>query len=328
MKISVLIPSSGSPEKLARCLEALASQSLARDRFEILITGQHEGASSATYRLIPSAGTSLAADRNALLGAARNDVLVFLASDVVPSADCLERHARCHESLAGKPALVVGASPPVIRLPDRLLDRVARETSLVSICSQMERHGSSLERDWTFRHASLRNFSIRTQDAAGMLFDESPKCAEYADLEWAWRVTSVRSLPVVYRTAIRAKHDHRIEPDVFLAREFSRGTHAYRIARRHPRFAKALFGRDICQADELRYSRAFVTAERGLAEQLRQEFFALADVSAESATAPAVESIFSEQLLLKRWTWRLGLVAAAAEAASETAPRTNLPLAA
>lgn len=328
MKISVLIPSSGSPEKLARCLDALSSQSLSKDRFEVLYTGDCEIAPPDTFRGIQTSGKSLAADRNALLTAARNELLVFIADDVLPNSDCLHRHAESHASLAGKPALILGAAPDVIRLPDRLLDRVARETGLTSSLAQMERHSASIERDWTFRHANLRNFSFRGQDAAGMLFDETPNCAEYADLEWVWRVASARSLPIVFRTAIRARHDHRIEPDIFLAREFSRGAHAFCIAQRHPRFAKALFGRDICQPDELRYSRAFVEAERALAEQLRQEFFALADVSADSATPSAVESIFNEQLLLKRWTWRLGLVAAAAEAATERVSQSALPLAA
>lgn len=320
MQISVLIPSFGSSDRLARCFDALAAQSLPGDRFEVLYsTGAHNHESaepprSGRIRHIPASGNSLASRRNALIAAARNEIVLFLSDDVIPISDCLEGHLRCHEALAGKPALVMGAAPAVIRLPDRLLDRVARETSLISTLDQMERNGASVERDWTFRNALFLNMSFRAQDAAGMLFDESPDHSEYADLEWAWRVTSARSLPLVYRPQVRVRHDHRVEPDTFLDREYSRGTQAFNIGLRLPRFAKALFGREIGQADELRYSRAFVEAERGLAEQLRQELFALADVSSDSATPRAVESIFQEQSLLKRWTWRLGLIAAATAA--------------
>mgnify|MGYP007072896332 CR=1 FL=1 len=81
---------------------------------------------------------------------------------------------------------------------------------------------------------------------------------------------------------------------------------------------------EIGQADELRYSRAFVEAERGLAEQLRQELFALAEVSSDSATPQAVESIYNEQSLLKRWTWRLGLIAAATVAQTTANPPLSL----
>jgi len=326
VQISVLIPSLGSPERLARCFDALMAQTLRADQFEVLYSTCQgaEAHRSERFRHIQSPAKSLAARRNTLLAAASSRVVLFLSDDVIPLPDCLEGHLRCHEALAGKPALVMGAAPAVIRLPDRLLDRVARETSLVSTLDQMEKHGASVERDWTFRNALFLNMSFRAQDAAGMHFDESSDHSEYSDLEWAWRVTSARSLPLVYRPQIRARHDHRIEPDAFLDREFSRGTQAFRMGLRYPRFAKALFGREIGQADELRYSRAFVEAERGLAEQLRQELFALADVSSDSATQQAVDSIYNEQSLLKRWTWRLGLIAAATTAKTLTTAPLSL----
>lgn len=322
MKISVLIPSLGSPNRLTRCLDALAAQTLPRDDFEVLFSTAEPPCSipdARRFRHITSPAKTAAARRNALLASASHNLILFLSDDVIPQADCLEHHRAAHQTLADKPALVMGAAPSVVRLPDRLIDRVARETSLVSTLDQMERHGASAERDWTFRSARFLNVSFRRRDANGTNFDESPDHSEYAELEWAWRVASARSMPVVYRPLARVRHDHRVEPDEFLAREYHRGMQAYRIGLRYPRFAKALFGRDVCQADELRYSRAFVEAERGLAEQLRQELFALADVSAISATAGAVESIFLEQSLLKRWTWRLGLIAAAAGSRAPTA---------
>ncbi|MBL8876161.1 MAG: glycosyltransferase [Phycisphaerae bacterium] len=330
MQISVLIPSLASPDRLARCFDALGAQTLPADQFEVLYSTPQKADThrSDRFRHVPSPTNGLAARRNALLAAAKGDVILFLADDVVPLPDCLEGHLNAHQSLAGKPALVMGAAPAVIRLPDRLLDRVARETSLVAPLDQMEKHSASIERDWTFRNALFLNMSFRAQDAAGMLFDESPEHSEYADLEWAWRVTSARSLPLVYRHQIRVRHDHRIEPDAFLDREFCRGTQAFRIGLRYPRFAKALFGREIGQADEIRYSRAFVEAERGLAEQLRQELFALADVASDSATPQAVESIYNEQSLLKRWTWRLGLISAATQAANSSQTPAPMSLAA
>ncbi|MGH7244950.1 MAG: glycosyltransferase family 2 protein [Phycisphaerales bacterium] len=314
MRISVLIPSIGPSGKLVRCLDALTAQTLPNERFEVLYTAADDVDVPERFRRIAAPTTNTAACRNALFAAARHELVLFLSPDVLPLPDCLDRHIQAHETITGKPALMMGGSPNVIRLPDRLLDRVARESSLIDSLDQMEKHGASVERDWTFRSTLFLNLSFRTQDAAGMIFDETPEHSEYSDLEWAWRVTSARSLPLVFRPQIRVRHDHRIEPDAFLAREFVRGTHAYHVGLRYPRFAKALFGREIGQADELRYSRTFVEAEREFAESLRQEFFALADVSAESVSAAAVGSIFHQQLLLKRWTWRLGLVAAAAAA--------------
>ena len=165
MKISVLISSGGVPAKLSRCLDALAAQSLPSDRFEVLVSGECDGVAPDACRRIATSGKSLGADRNLLIRAARNELLIFLAADVIPNPDLLERHAQSHEALAGKPALIVGAAPDVIRLPDRLLDRVARETALTSSLAQMERHSASVERDWTFRHANLRNFSFRSRNA-------------------------------------------------------------------------------------------------------------------------------------------------------------------
>lgn len=331
VKLSVLIPSLGSADRLARLFDSLAAQTLPRDRFEVLYstdTPVEQPPSDRFKHVAPGRSElgppGLASRRNSLLGAAANEIVLFLSDEVIPQPDCLERTLACHMALGEKSALVVGAAPAVVRLPDRLLDRVARETPLVSVLDQMEKHAASVERDWTFRGVQFLNLSFRAQDAAGMHFDEAPEHSEYSELEWAWRVTSARSLPVVYRRDVRVRHDHRIEPDTFLSREYTRGIQAYEIGLRSPRFAKALFGREIGQADELRFSRAFVEAERTLAEQLRQEFFALAEVSSDSATPAALESIYNEQSLLKRWTWRLGLIASAARSSPARVAQLSL----
>ncbi len=325
----MLIPTSSRPEKLRRCLEALALQSLPRHDFEVLIgidgRGIRHPQATAVCgealtgsKPIVSSRAGIAAIRNALLSHARGERILFLSDDTIAHDQCLLSHVTAHEELeqSGKSALIIGATPWCVRLPDRLLDRLVRETSMIDPGDQWRLHQQSRERNWGFRHARTRHLSFRADDARGILFDESLSEAAYADVEWTWRLTTARSLPVLHRHGAIARHDHRIEPEDYLARELALGEQAFCFATSAPRCAKALFGRDVSLADEIRYSRAFVDRERSLAERLRQEFFRLAELPAEAAHPDAIDTLYQQHLILKRWTWRLGLVAGADRARS------------
>lgn len=102
--ISVIIPTNRSPEVLAPCLMALASQSMALERFEVLVVndGATHDLSSLVARStarglrlrvfdVPQGGPGPARNRGAR--EAVGDLLVFTDDDCVPEPEWLEAYA-------------------------------------------------------------------------------------------------------------------------------------------------------------------------------------------------------------------------------------------
>lgn len=332
MDISVIIPSFGRPEKAAACVRALATQSLAPDRYEVLVGLDGPDMASvaalraawpadraAGMRIAEFSRRGQAAVRNALLRVATGRVLVFLNDDMIPGPGHLAAHlsAQAEREATGRPALVIGDSPWVVQRPDRLFDRLVRETSMVFFYNIMNTPAARADRDrdWGFRHAWLLNLSAPAglvREAGG--FTVFPSTYGYEDDELAWRIASKFKAEVVYRPEAIARHDHRMDPADYLQREYKLGFAAWGFAKTTPECAAAMFRRDVTSPQEVEYSRQFVERERGTAARLERSFLALAD---QPATAigenPAIMNLIYEQhLLLKRWHWRRGLVDASA----------------
>lgn len=337
MDVSVVIPTFDRPAKLGACLRGLGAQTFDARRFEVLVSvdgpdaGERDapgGGIDVTVLTGPRRGP--AAARNRAIVKARGSLLLLLNDDVVPAPDLIARHAEAHERRRAegartgredlkRPAIVLGSAPWVVHQPDRLFDRLIRETSMVFFYDRMGGagpEGADPGRDWGFRHAWTLNLSVPTmvvREAGG--FSESLPSACYEDLEWAWRVRERFGSPVLYRPDARVEHDHRYEPAAYLQRERTLGADALRLAAASPACARAVFGRDVDSPDELAYSRAFVDRERCAAERLELSFLALADLPASAIDGPhaarLITLIYEQHLLLKRWHWRQGLLEAA-----------------
>lgn len=337
MDLSVLIPTFNRPEKVAACALALSRQTLDPDRFEVLIgidgpeRGERETISralrdeQAASRLrietaaFPKCGQ--ASVRNRLLERARARFLLFLNDDMLPSPPCAAAHLREQQQLlqAGRPALIIGDCPWRIHQPDRLFDRLIRETSMVFFFDHMRGTGSEPHRDWGFRHAWLLNLSApaaMVREVGG--FTAFPDTYGYEDDELAWRLKERFGTPVLYRPDAAAIHDHRYEPEEYLARERRLGHAAWGFAKAAPACACAMFARDITSPEEVAYSRAFVDRERAGVERLRESFLATAQLPSaaiDGLHAPdLLRLIYQQHLLLKRWEWRRGHLEAATAA--------------
>lgn len=335
MDASLIIPTLGRPRTLAACLRALAPQCAPPARFEVLVgfDGPDEGgvraaqdawlgAGGAADRLGlhegPRAGQATV--RNRLLAHARGRVLIFLNDDVIPRPGFVEAHlAAQREAIgAGRPAIVAGYSPWRVHEPDRFFDRLVRETSMVFFYDRMNTPEGLADRgrDWGFRHAWSLNVSMpapAVREAGG--FGVFPCTYGYEDDELAFRLQRRFGLPVLYRPEACAEHDHRMDPRDYLHREYKLGYAAWGFARSAPECALALFGRDITDPGELAYSRELVARERPAAQRLERAFLGLADLPASLGDGPhgraLVELAYGQHLLLKRWVWRMGLLAAA-----------------
>src|SRR5205807_10454792 len=101
MKLSVVIPTLNRAAKLERTLRSLAAQTVPPDAYEVLVIDN--GSSDGTAELLLCYGRNLrywqglreaepgaAAARNRGVLASRGEVVLFLADDVIASADLLQ----------------------------------------------------------------------------------------------------------------------------------------------------------------------------------------------------------------------------------------------
>lgn len=345
----MIIPTRGRAATLGACVERLGAQTLPFDHFEVLIgiDGQESGESQAIARAahgrlrsviheFPRVG--LAAVRNALLEHARGRVLLSMNDDVLAEPGMLAAHVRAHEA-AGRVTTVVGDSPWVVGAggarggaPDRLWDRLVRETSLFFFYDQMPgAKDCSVDgdhdpaRDWGFRHAFGLNVSYPThavREVGG--YAVLPVKYGYEDVEIAWRLRERFGAPVLFEPAARGHHDHRYEPADYIEREYKLGYAAWGFAQACPACARELFGRDVRSADEVEYSRRYVQNERSAAERARAWFVKLADLPSDAIAGPhartLVQLAYQQHLPMKRWLWRSGLLDAA-EGREMTVPK-------
>lgn len=117
--ISVIVPTYQRRDLVAQALHALAQQTLAPDRYEVIVSidGSEDGTRqavaefSAPYALRglwqPNRGRAAAC--NAGLQAASGDLILLLDDDMQPAPDCLAQHLRAHPP--GSRLGVLGAAP-------------------------------------------------------------------------------------------------------------------------------------------------------------------------------------------------------------------------
>lgn len=334
MDASVVIPTWKRPAKIAACVGRLARQSLEGARYEVLVglDGPDEAARAAAesawrdaggreghLRVVACEKRGLAATRNRVLEGARGRVLVSMNDDVLAEEGFLEAHAAEHARArdAGRRVIVSGSSPWLIHDPDRLFDRLVRETSMVFFYDGMDDPGArDADRDWGFRHAWGLNMSMDLEDVRRLGgFAVYPATYGYEDNEIAYRLRQERDTPVVYRPRARAWHDHRMGAWEYLEREYKLGYAAWGVARKTPAFAREVFRRDVASAEEVAYARAFVERERRAAGAILASFLALEERPARELDgdggAKLRRLLYEHHLPLKRWCWRKGLLDAA-----------------
>jgi glycosyltransferase involved in cell wall biosynthesis len=330
--LSVVIPTHQRPGKLSGCLTHLAQQTLPADQYEVLVGLDGEDAPShaaalaawkaagaaSDLRVIACPREGLNATRNRVLKEARGRYLVSMNDDVLAAPEFLEAHlgAQRQAERSGRPAVICGYSPFRTFDGDTLFDRLVRETSMIFFYDRMLPAADDRGRDWGFRHCWGLNFSaplamIREVGA----FIAIPLAYGYDDIELAYRLAQRFRTPVLFRPEARADHDHRYHPKEVLDREERLGRAAWEFAGLAPEFSLALFGRDIRAKEELAYCRQFVAREAPIAEGLQNTFIAQTQVPSwaiRGEHAPAlIHLLYQQHLLLKRWHWRRGILAAA-----------------
>lgn len=238
VRLSVLVPTRGRPERVASLQRDLARQTLAPGAFELIVVDdgspvplELESSAYAT-RLLRQAHSGPAAARNRALEHARGALCLILNDDAVLAEDLLEKHVAVHAQFAasGREKLaVLGAfrftasacQSPFTQLCDRS-DLLFEFSPLVH------------ERTYGWGHFWTCNLSLPTEalrDAGG--FDaQTFREAVVEDCELGYRLHQC-GWRVVYRADLVAHHEHAIDSAGYFERTRRLGRNLAKMYRKH-----------------------------------------------------------------------------------------------
>ena len=239
--LSVLLCSYNRAEKLRRCIDALASQTLARDQFEVILV--NDGSTDDTREVMRRAlshlpgeycehetNRALAAARNTALRAARGRIVLFINDDTYPEPDMLEQHLRAHRMRSEGPVGVLGYISFDPKHERRVFSQALHHHDLLFPLT-----GSREGVEYDFDHFVTGNISVpRTLFAEqDIWFDESFLRYGCEDIEVGYRLWQ-KGLRVFYHPEARAIHDHRLTVRDYESRECHNAANLVQYLGMHP----------------------------------------------------------------------------------------------
>jgi GT2 family glycosyltransferase len=234
--VSVIVPTSGRPEAIARLLAALSRQTLPADRFEVIVTDDGTEPPVDPQPLRRSLPFVLewswqrragpAAARNRAIERARGRFLVILNDDAGPPADLLARHLAAQERSAAPRALLGGFDfAPKCATP--FADAITR-MGIVFPFDQMRKSGGNPGRFfWTCNLSVPRDAVV----AAGG-FDESFTKPICEDVELGLRLEKAGIL-VHWLEGEACLHHHRVDATWLAKRQVELGRGMVQLWRKH-----------------------------------------------------------------------------------------------
>jgi len=221
-RISVIVPTRDRPQALARCLEALADQTVA-DTLEVIVVDDGSIAARDVReivnlrrhaRLVPGAGAGPAAARNSGAQHARGAALCFTDDDCVPDEEWAERLAE---------ALGRGA--------DAAAGTTLSGGGALAEASEFVAHAPAVAAgDGSMQFAPSNNLACKRTVFETIRFDESYPTAAGEDREWCARLNAAGYVLRLEENA-RVVHHQDLTPGRFLRQQFRYGEGAYRFRR-------------------------------------------------------------------------------------------------
>jgi GT2 family glycosyltransferase len=206
--ISVVVPTSGRPDPLRRCLVALEGQSVA---VEVVVSEDSSGDGPATAR---NAGASRAA----------GEIILFTDDDCVPDPDWAGRlSAACPDGGAAAGETVTAVEGNVFAVTSQLLT------------SGLQR--ASLRPDGTLGFAPTSNLAVSRELFARVPFDASFPAAAGEDREWCARAAAVGA-PLRFEPAAVVRHHQELGFGGFCRQQYRYGRGAPRYRRAGGRLAE------------------------------------------------------------------------------------------
>jgi len=236
LDISVVIPTYNRLETLQYVIPSLMSQSIAPERYEVIVADSNSTDGTAEYlarqprvRHLPGKYTGRAGARNAGIAAATGRIVLFNDSDIIASRDLLERHLTRHE---GERCAVVGLEVQV-RSYDEFLAKSAASPSRDSL------HPPNRKRlSWLYFLTGNASVEKRDLDAVGS-FDESFTGYGHEDLELGYRLET-SGVRIVYEPKAVNYHLQDVGFEDQKSKMELAGRSTVRFYRKHPAFVVKL----------------------------------------------------------------------------------------
>ncbi len=243
-ELSVVVPTHGRPERIAALLAKLAEQTLAPDRFEVVVVDDGspqplaapEAAPPFPLRVLHQANAGPGAARNRGIEHCRAPLVLILNDDAVPAPDLLERHLAAHAEAPPRCA-VLGSFHFTERALARPFVQLLEGSDLLFDFLRL-RHDEL--HDWRYFWTCNLSLPVAAVREAGG-FDERFREPIMEDVELGYRLEK-RGWRVLYREDARCEHDHELTPDEYFARMVRLGVHRWRMAEKHGDWSIGGFG--------------------------------------------------------------------------------------
>src|SRR5215204_5986907 len=222
-RISVIVPTRDRPQALARCLEALADQTVA-DTLEVIVVDDRSIAARDVRetvnfhrhaRLVRGAGAGPAAARNAGAQRARGAALCFTDDDCVPDEAWAERLAEALDRGADAAAGTTLSGGGALAEASELVARAP---------------AAAAGHDGSLQFAPSNNLACKRTVFETIQFDESYPTAAGEDREWCARLNAAGYVLRLEENA-RVVHYQDLTAGTFIRQQFRYGEGAYRFRR-------------------------------------------------------------------------------------------------
>ncbi len=235
-QLSVVVPTYGRSEILNTLLGALEAQTLAKDRFELVVVDDgtvppiaiDTAAYSYPITLLRQANAGPAAARNLAFEHARAPLVLILNDDAVPARDLLEGHVAAHRNAPRKTA-ILGSFPFTQNSMRSPFVRMLARTSLLFDYVRMEDRGTYGWRNFWTCNISLPLAALRE---VGGFDGETFREALHEDVELGYRLER-NGWRVQYRAELVCEHEHIVTPRGYFKRAFRLGVNSARMYQKH-----------------------------------------------------------------------------------------------
>jgi glycosyltransferase involved in cell wall biosynthesis len=322
LAISAVIPTAGRAHLLRPALDSLARQTLAHDRYEVVVVDDGSTddtvalcetmASEFQLRVLSTASAGISAAKNLGLFAARAPIVAFLDDDDVADPALLESHLRAHAEHPAETVAVLGRTTWSPDLDVTEVMRFVTDVGCYLFAYPYFSDGQFLDYTafWGGRSSCKR--SLLTREG---IFDTRLRFGS-EDIELGYRLSKV-GLKVCYRAAALSYMNRPITYDQFCARCERQGRSQHVFSRvLHPGVTELATYCAVGDADRRwRQIQPLLPARVGLVHELE----------AELAADPTDEDVRARLHGLYRWTFdafKLKGIAAAAAGAPLGGPGT------
>lgn len=236
IQLSVVVPTFGRSQILNTLLRALEAQTLAKDRFELVVVDDGTVPPIAIDAQAYSYSITLLRQENAGPGAARNlafenvraPLVLILNDDAVPARDLLEGHVAAHVNAPRKVA-ILGAFPFTAKSMRSPFVRLLSQTSLLFDYVRMEDRGIYGWRNFWTCNLSLPIAALRE---VGGFDGETFREAICEDVELGYRLEQ-NGWRVQYRAELVCEHEHVVTPRGYFQRAVRLGVNSARMYAKH-----------------------------------------------------------------------------------------------